>query len=222
MISHTIEVPSSAIAGAAVQIDDLGPEKTVYFKGGADQVFLELSPDGSTWYRHPDLTFANTPPPRALKVDATHARAVRATGSGGTISMAVVGVEGGAIQGSPLTFARGPDGSAGATQPAMPIGMVSSPRHVTAVTLLPGGALTANATNFATLTLTAYSSAGTLRGTVATLTTETGSWTSLVPVNMPLGAVVALQQGDSLALSIAKAGTGVVVPLATFTVHLGA
>lgn len=75
------------------------------------------------------------------------------------------------------------------------------------------GALTANATNYATLTVSSRNSAGTGLATVATYSSTTSSLSQGVALAATLTtANVALTAGSTITWQQAKAGTGVVVP----------
>lgn len=75
------------------------------------------------------------------------------------------------------------------------------------------GALTANATNYATLTFSSRNSAGTGLATVATYSSTTSSLAQGVALAATLTtANVALTAGSTITWQQAKAGTGVVVP----------
>lgn len=88
------------------------------------------------------------------------------------------------------------------------------------VRYVPGAALTADNTNYATITVSKRDSAGGTKTTVASRTTQvtgSGSWTAFVPVELTLAAAAdILNAGGTLTFEIAKAGTGVVVPAGTF------
>jgi hypothetical protein len=87
-----LPVPASPGPGPGRAVA-LGERKTFYFFGSPDDlVFAELSADGSRWSRGPGLVFSGSaPPPLTVRLHALFARAYRATGSGGSPSLQVVG-----------------------------------------------------------------------------------------------------------------------------------
>jgi hypothetical protein len=90
--------------------------------------------------------------------------------------------------------------------------------NVYAVYVHPTAALTGDPTNNAVLTLSSRDASGATQTTVATLTT-TASWVAGTPVAMTLTAAnVAIVAGGSLTLTIAKGGTGVVVPISSIVI----
>lgn len=84
---------------------------------------------------------------------------------------------------------------------------------VISVYFVPDAALTANASNNATLTLARRNADGTNQQTIASITTSTTNWVQFVPVQLTLTAANAsLLVGQTLTFTITKGGTGVVVP----------
>lgn len=110
------------------------------------------------------------------------------------------------------------DGAAGtATAETVACGTRNGGRLL-AVRFIPAAALTADNTNYATITVSRRNAAGGGKTTVASVTTQitgSGSWTAFVPVNVPVSND-ALEPGGTLTYEIAKAGTGVVVPVGSF------
>lgn len=105
----------------------------------------------------------------------------------------------------------------------------SAPAHaldgvwLKAVKYLPSAALTADNTNNATLTLSKRDTAGGTQVTAAAETTNvaSGSWVAFTPKAITLSATVANQKlaaGEQLTLTIAKGGTGVIVPAGTLEI----
>jgi hypothetical protein len=91
---------------------------------------------------------------------------------------------------------------------------------VKAVRYVPDAALTADNTNFATITVRVRNSDGTNALTVAAVTTAitgSGNWAQWVAVNLPL-TNVSLTAGQILTVQIAKAGSGVVIPAGALVV----
>jgi hypothetical protein len=93
------------------------------------------------------------------------------------------------------------------------------PTTITAVYYVPDAALTANDTNYATLTLQRRNSDGTNPVTVATINTAitvapfSGNWLQWTAVPLTLTqANLSLTAGQILTVQITKTGTGVVVP----------
>jgi len=90
----------------------------------------------------------------------------------------------------------------------------------------PQATLTSNDTNYATVKLVKGDGAGgaeTIMASVATTTTDSGSWAAGVPEALTLSATEAntrIARGELLGFSIAKAASGVVVPICTITAYL--
>jgi hypothetical protein len=87
---------------------------------------------------------------------------------------------------------------------------------VTEVLIEPAAALTANDTNFATITVPRRNATGGGRTTIdsmMTTTTGTGNWTAFGTIS--LGAVTApsVSAGQKVTIEIAKTGVGIVVPV---------
>jgi hypothetical protein len=87
---------------------------------------------------------------------------------------------------------------------------------VTEVLIEPAAALTANDTNFATITVSRRNATGGGRTTIdsmMTTTTGTGNWTAFGTIS--LGAVTApsVSAGQKVTIEIAKTGVGIVVPV---------
>ena len=117
------------------------------------------------------------------------------------------------------------DGSASATTPE--VAMTRDELHglVTTVTITPNASLTANDTNSATITISKRDGAGGAPVTMATLTTNTasGNWNAFQPKAFVLSTVpgaLNLLETDVVTVSIAKNGTGVVVPASTVRVRM--
>lgn len=85
---------------------------------------------------------------------------------------------------------------------------------IEAVDFLPSAALTADATNNATLTVRRRNADGSGAATVASITTNiaSGNWTAFVSKALTLGAALTLEAQQILTLQITKAGSGVAVP----------
>jgi hypothetical protein len=92
---------------------------------------------------------------------------------------------------------------------------------VTGVTIAPAHSLTANDTNFATITVRKRDAGGTGPTTVATAQTTTsgaggtGNWSPFAEVPVPLSGTPAdlqLTAGQELTVQITKSGSGVAVP----------
>lgn len=113
------------------------------------------------------------------------------------------------------------DGVAGDATAELAIGYTPVAAIVRSVTIVPTGALTANDTNYATLTVWKRDSAGANQTKVAEITTQitggSGNWVAFAAEAMTLQAAanLALAAGSSLTFQIAKTGTGVVVPANT-------
>jgi hypothetical protein len=103
---------------------------------------------------------------------------------------------------------------------------------VTGAYIMPGGALTAHDTNYATVVLDVDDGAGGSATTLASNTTKTaggggtGNWTAGTAIEMTLTATIADRIIDGatarkwLGINIAKAGTGVAVPISAFWLKL--
>lgn len=96
------------------------------------------------------------------------------------------------------------------------------PRHprqerVTSIEYVPAAALTANDTDYVTITIRKRDGAGGAAATVATLTTKitggSGDWTAFVPVSLGTITNGDLLVGDLLTIEITKAASGKVVPI---------
>ena len=88
-------------------------------------------------------------------------------------------------------------------------------RTISAVRFIPSAALTADNTNYATLTVAKRDAAGGNATTVASVTTEitgSGDWTAFAAVDFGTIVSAALPDGWALTVAIAKAGSGVAVP----------
>lgn len=116
------------------------------------------------------------------------------------------------------------DGSASTTTAEVPIGMARRQSRVLAAYFIPAAALTADNTNYATLTISKRAAGGGSKTTVASVATQitgSGSWTAWVPVPLTIvtadATVTTLSQ---LSFEIAKPGTGVVVPIGKLVVYL--
>lgn len=110
------------------------------------------------------------------------------------------------------------DGAASTATAESVIYQAKDAQTITALDIVPAAALTGDNTNNATILIQRRSSAGTLIGTVASLTTNvaSGNWVQWVAKSMGTITNGALNPGDFLTLSITKGGTGVVVPQSLF------
>lgn len=110
------------------------------------------------------------------------------------------------------------DGAAATATAEVPFHSVSTKtQQVLSVTFTPAATLTANDTDYATLTVRKRSALGADGGAVAEVTTKitggTGDWVAFKPVTIPLVATEpTLADGESLTIAIAKAASGVIVP----------
>ncbi len=82
---------------------------------------------------------------------------------------------------------------------------------VTAATLVPSAAITADGTNYAVYTLTRHT-AGASAATTATRSWIATNSVALTEESMTLGAGVALAAGDTLTIIKTVAGTGLLIP----------
>lgn len=116
------------------------------------------------------------------------------------------------------------DGSASTATSEVPLGMARRASKVVAAYYIPASTLTADDTNYATLTISKRAAGGGSKTTVAsvsTTTTGSGDFVAWVPVPLTVVAadasVTALSQ---LSFEISKPGTGVVVPIGKLVVYL--
>lgn len=116
------------------------------------------------------------------------------------------------------------DGSASTTTSEVPLGMARRQSKVLAAYFIPASTLTADDTNYATLTISKRAAGGGSKTTVAsasTTTTGTGNFVAWVPVPLTVvtadATVTALSQ---LSFEISKPGTGVVVPIGKLVVYV--
>lgn len=82
---------------------------------------------------------------------------------------------------------------------------------VTAATLVPSAAITADGTNYAIYTLTRHT-AGASAATAATRSWIATNSAAMTAESMTLGAGVSLAQGDTLTIIKTVAGTGLLIP----------
>lgn len=115
----------------------------------------------------------------------------------------------------PMFFKPAADGAASTATAETPFYRAQDAETITALQVVPGAALTADAANNATITVRKRLASGADGGVVATLVTDIagGSWVQWVAKS--LGAITngSLAAGDFLTIAIAKGGTGVVVPI---------
>jgi hypothetical protein len=91
------------------------------------------------------------------------------------------------------------------------------------MSVCPGAALTADATNNAVLTLAKANGAGGASTAIATLTTDVagGNWVADVfKEGTVTGSAAAVADGQLLTLKITKGGTGVVVPACSVSIRV--
>jgi hypothetical protein len=114
------------------------------------------------------------------------------------------------------------DGAAATTTAESTIIRAPFALGVFAAYYVPAAALTADNTNFATITIAKRDVNGANSVTLATVTTQitgSGNWTAFKPVPIPLqSTAVNLAAGEVLTVTIGKSGSGVVVPIGM--VHL--
>ena len=113
------------------------------------------------------------------------------------------------------------DGSASTATSEVPLGMARRASKVIAAYFIPASTLTADDTNYATLTISKRAAGGGSKTSVSTTTTGSGNFVAWVPVPLTVVAadasVTALSQ---LSFEISKPGTGVVVPIGKLVVYL--
>lgn len=106
------------------------------------------------------------------------------------------------------------DGAAATATTEHSIMRASADMTLVGVRYVPDAALTADNTNYATITIKRRDAAGGNATTLASVTTQitgSGNWTQWVAINLPV-VVSAIAAGQIVTVSIAKAGSGVVVP----------
>ncbi len=98
---------------------------------------------------------------------------------------------------------------------------------VTSVTFTPNASLTADDTDYATITVKKRDGSGGAAVTVATITTKitggSGDWTAFEPMSITLTATAAdllLLETDVLTLTVAKAASGVTIPASELRVTM--
>ena len=87
--------------------------------------------------------------------------------------------------------------------------------------IIPGAALTAHASNYATIALKYDDGAGGSETTIATVDTTSGgsgTWAEGVAIPVTIATPVEVAAGSYLILAITKAASGVVVPASSFYV----
>lgn len=94
--------------------------------------------------------------------------------------------------------------------------------QIGAVCYTPEDVLTADDTNYGTMTAELRGTDGGLVGTVASQTTKitggSGDWTAHKQVDFDLGAELSVAPGQSVTMKIGKSGTGVAIPPGTATI----
>lgn len=96
---------------------------------------------------------------------------------------------------------------------------------ITSIVYIPDDALTANDTNFATISFKQRASNGSLNGSVdstSTATFGTGNWTAFSPVTLSpslSSTYASFEAGEVLTWQITKSGSGVTVPRGMLIVH---
>jgi hypothetical protein len=114
------------------------------------------------------------------------------------------------------------DGSAAAVTAETPVLSSSGGLQVQAVRFLPSAALTANNTNYATLTVVNRDAAGSSVGTIAAITTEitgSGDWVAFVLEDFGTLANATIAAGGTVTFEIEKAASGVVVPAGSLEIE---
>jgi len=103
-----------------------------------------------------------------------------------------------------------------------PIHRVRFRERILRAAYIPSAALTANDTNYATLTFAKRDAADTqtvLNSFTTKITGGTGDWVARVAEEFTLTTGLDLNTGDTLTLTIAKAAAGVVIPAGTLEVE---
>lgn len=127
-------------------------------------------------------------------------------------------------------FKPAADAAANTATAETPFAVLPAAKSIRGVSYIPAGALTADDTDFATIIVRAYTSAGVAIGIVAQLATllATGDWVAKTPKTIPLHDgtnAIALDStkldvpaGGFLTLQITKGGSGVAVPAGVLSV----
>lgn len=103
---------------------------------------------------------------------------------------------------------------------------MSRPAKILGAYINPQSTLTAHASNYATIKVVKGDGAGGEETVMASVTTEvtgSGNWAAGVPEALTVSSTLAntrIARGEILGFSIAKASSGVVVPICTITVEL--
>lgn len=95
--------------------------------------------------------------------------------------------------------------------------------NVTNAVYIPGGTLTANDTNYITMTLEQATPLGVITS-IGSFTTQitggSGNWTAQVPVNFSITAANAnILPGNSVLIKLTQTGTGVAIPVGALIVN---
>ncbi|AUX43825.1 uncharacterized protein SOCE26_052800 [Sorangium cellulosum] len=211
--TYVIPIPASG-PGTAVDISQLLPEnRTLLFAKGSNESSnfkLEVSADNTNFIDSGIalsvsrlVTFTNA---------AVWVRLNRKSGAGGTYACSVTGQVGAGAPAVAAFLKAATDASASSPVPELGFWQANGPRTVKDAWLSPSAVLTADGTNYAMITIRARTQDGTDRGVVAQLSTNTGSWAAQNDVQMTLGPITQLNNGDWLTFNSAKVGTGVIVP----------
>jgi hypothetical protein len=112
------------------------------------------------------------------------------------------------------------DAAASTTTTETAIGSIVEGSRIIGAYIVPDAAVTADAANYATITVSKRTSAGASKTTLATLLTDVagGSWTQYARKEMTLTATTADRicgAGSTFTIEVAKAGTGVQLPVLT-------
>lgn len=119
---------------------------------------------------------------------------------------------------------RAQDAAAGTTTAETVVGCTVQSGKIVRAYYVPAAGLTANDTNYATITISRYTAAGGSKTTVAQITTQTtggggtGNWTAFVPVPITLSSNTSLEAGATLTYEVAKAASGVQLPAGSLVV----
>lgn len=117
------------------------------------------------------------------------------------------------------------DGSAGATTAETVVAEVKAASTVAKLYLVGNDALTADDTNYATITVKVRDGAGGAASTVASKTTKitggSGDWTAFSKIDMGSLSNAVLAAGSVLTATVAKSGTGVQLPGWALVVEFG-
>lgn len=106
-------------------------------------------------------------------------------------------------------FKKDPDALAATATPETPFGTIETSSAVSLLRVIPKGAVTFHAANFATVTIRKRAQDGTTT-TLGSVASNAASWLKEIP--LPITPSTTVAAGELVTAEITKAGTGVIVP----------